>query len=206
MVKLRHVNAPAQRQLPGARHRGVSSMPKQRNTVMVPCVQCGISFEVWPSRLRRSAVKFCSEQCRRDNLDQRPSGERFDRAAWLEVTRQRNRAFVTETNARTFCAHCGAQPVEWHNPAHVAGRQFRRVSSMIYWARVEEIQSEMDQCTPLCRGCHMREDGRMSNLLVGAPVRPPKPCDDCARFAKPLRRGLCGRCYARRRVEVSASS
>src|SRR5689334_17544287 len=29
------------------------------------------------------------------------------------------KVFVAEVNSRTFCAHCGAQPVEWHNPEHV---------------------------------------------------------------------------------------
>jgi hypothetical protein len=43
----------------------------------------------------------------------------------------RNRAFVDEVNARTVCAHCGAQPIEWHNPDHVRqGKQHRRIARL----------------------------------------------------------------------------
>lgn len=53
----------------------------------------------------------------------------------------------------------------------------------------------------LCRRCHMEVDGRLA-AFVTLPKRkavPPKPCAECERLAKPLRKGLCGACYERKR-------
>lgn len=114
----------------------------------------------------------------------------------------RNRAFVAEVNARTVCAHCGAQPVEWHNPEHVElNRKRFRISAMAGATRsLAAIQNEMSRCTPLCRRCHMAEDGRLRAFIASAPhpVQRPKPCSECGREYKPLRRGLCSPCYLRR--------
>ena len=125
-----------------------------------------------------------------------------------EVTdkiRERNRAFVNEVNARTVCAHCGKQSVEWHSPEHVApGRGYRRIANM---ARANyttaQIQAEMDRCTPLCRRCHMAEDGRLERLIRAGQVAPKKPrstdpCSECDRAYWPLRRGLCNACRQRK--------
>lgn len=119
------------------------------------------------------------------------------RAAQQISTRiARNRAFVDEINARTVCAHCGAQPIEWHNPEHVEQNRERfRIGHMVHRPRaIDAIAAELARCTPLCRRCHMREDGRMKNLQVGAKVVGPSPCVKCGRVYKPLRRGLCSRC------------
>lgn len=79
--------------------------------------------------------------------------------------RARNRAFVAEVNARTVCAHCGGQPIEWHNPEHVElNRQHFRISVLQHTASIATIQAEMDRCTPLCRRCHMAEDGRLEKF------------------------------------------
>lgn len=55
----------------------------------------------------------------------------------------------------------------------------------------------------VCRRCHMTEDGRLSRLLErnrhSGKKQPPKPCVQCQREAKPLRRGLCSRCFDRKR-------
>jgi hypothetical protein len=84
------------------------------------------------------------------------------------VARQRaaNRAFIAEVNARTVCAHCGAQPIEWHNPEHVEqNRQDYRISRLVQQPRsIEAIKAEMERCTPLCRRCHMAEDGRLRSF------------------------------------------
>lgn len=81
------------------------------------------------------------------------------------VARQRatNRAYIAEVNARTVCAHCGAQPIEWHNPEHVEqNRQDYRISRLVQQPRnLEVIKAELARCTPLCRRCHMAEDGRL---------------------------------------------
>lgn len=128
--------------------------------------------------------------------------------AQQDERRARNVAFVAEVNARTFCAHCGAQPIEWHNPDHVAlGLQLHRIGEMARRAyAIETIRAEMARCTPLCRRCHMAEDGRLQQFVTAGGSRmpkgsslPPKPCTECARLSKPLRRGLCGACYARGR-------
>jgi hypothetical protein len=113
--------------------------------------------------------------------------------------RARNRAFIDEVNARTMCAHCGAQPVEWHNPEHVElNRRIYRIGDMACRTfSLEAIKAEIGRCTPLCRRCHMTEDGRMGNLPKGRPLVPPRPCTNCGRLSKPLRKGLCTRCYDR---------
>ena len=130
----------------------------------------------------------------------------FDRSRWLAAARARNRAFVDEVNARTGCVHCGAQPIEWHNPEHVErNRKAFRISSMrASGVSIEGIQAEMDRCTPLCRRCHMAEDGRLSELRRNARLADdrraavaPKPCGECGRPYKPLSRGLCKPCYRR---------
>lgn len=113
-----------------------------------------------------------------------------------------NRERIAEVNARTFCSNCGGQPVEWHNPDHVSlNQRLRRISNMIWRNPWSEIQVELSRCTPLCRRCHMREDGRMQTFVAhGSTSRTPqspKPCAECHRLSKPRRRGLCGACYAR---------
>lgn len=112
------------------------------------------------------------------------------------------RAFVAALNARTVCAHCGGQPVEWHNPEHVElQRKMFRVSNLVASRfPISKIQAEIDRCTPLCRRCHMREDGRLRAFVLLArsrKIQPPKPCTTCGRPSKPLRRGLCSRCETR---------
>ena len=48
----------------------------------------------------------------------------------------------------------------------------------------------------LCRKCHMLTDGRLEKLIVmvKVPRQAPKPCVNCGRLYKPLRRGRCGAC------------
>lgn len=141
-------------------------------------------------------------------VKQTPARERA-KIKHLEMARARNQEFVANVNARTFCAHCAAQPIEWHNPDHVnLNRQGYRISNMTWKGRaIATIQAEMDRCTPLCRRCHMAEDGRMKHFVAAAGGRkdgpqPPKPCAVCARDAKPLRRGLCHRCDERKRRDL----
>lgn len=124
--------------------------------------------------------------------------------ARVAATRARNRVFVAEVNARTVCAHCGAQPIEWHNPDHVLlNREDWRIGNLVWQpAALAKIREEMARCTPLCRRCHMREDGRVRNLRGGGMPVPPSPCVECQRVSKPLRKGLCSRCYDRRRYRL----
>jgi hypothetical protein len=114
-----------------------------------------------------------------------------------------NRAYLQRLRAVTPCAHCGGGPVEWHNPEHVA-TPTRRLGNMIGSSRAN-IDAELARCTPLCRRCHMAEDGRLRRLTDENPNppgkrRPVKPCTQCGSTASQyLRRGLCGRCDDRKR-------
>lgn len=87
--------------------------------------------------------------------------------------RARSRAFISEINARTFCDNCGAQPVEWHNPDHVAlGRRHYRIGDMASRCRtIAAITAEMARCTPLCRRCHMAADGRLKSFVDSGGAR-----------------------------------
>jgi deoxycytidylate deaminase len=110
-------------------------------------------------------------------------------------------AYVDEVNSRTVCSRCGAQPVEWHHPDHPSEPNARVSSLRTQGASVERIQREIERCTPLCRTCHMEEDGRMDALRGAGPRKKgqvyvePSPCDDCGRPTKPTRRGRCNHCY-----------
>lgn len=119
--------------------------------------------------------------------------------AFRQRQREKNVAYVREINEKTVCAHCGAQPIEWHNPEHVTlGRAAYRISNMVWHPRsVVAIQAEIERCTPLCRRCHMEEDGRLVAIAASGhhPSQPPKPCAQCEQPTKPLRRGLCRRDY-----------
>jgi hypothetical protein len=58
----------------------------------------------------------------------------------------------------------------------------------------------------VCRRCHMVIDGRLDKLKTAGPTpQPPKPCDECGKLAKPLRRGLCHACNERKRRRDKAS-
>lgn len=183
---------------------------------------CGNSSTVTTNDLRKGHVRSCG--CLR--IEQARSlmsahGASYRRAYWsayvakpkpkskLNLTvrfprknrRELARDFVLTKNARTVCAHCGRQPIEWHNRDHVEqNREDFRISALVRrGATISDIQDEMERCTPLCRRCHMQEDGRLQNNLAnGRLTKPPRFCSTCAeQVTKPLRRGLCGRCYSR---------
>ena len=82
------------------------------------------------------------------------------------------------------CAECEAAPARERH--HWDGDQFNNAPTNVVF---------------LCRRCHMRLDGRLEALpQLLSPRRikqPPKPCSDCERLWKPLRRGRCPTCYSR---------
>lgn len=166
------------------------------------CPHCGWTGPGMPSGLWRCPP------CTNGRVRAGPTPEHRKRSNAINsqrcrlVARARNRAFVDEINARTVCAHCGAQPIEWHNPDHVAlGLQRHRIGNMVGGGRtLLAIQEEMDHCTPLCRRCHLREDGRLEILKKHRGVSekmPSKPCSACGAMAKPLARQMCSKCYDR---------
>lgn len=155
-----------------------------------PCRQCGDMVKLTDYQVGRHS--YLCALC-----------DRAYKSKWKAEKSAIARSFINEVNARTFCAHCGKQPIEWHNPEHVElGRRTFRIGNMVsYGYSLATIEAELKRCTPLCRGCHQRVDGRMDALIKRAldRIQPPKPCEECSRLYKPLRRGLCSKCDARRR-------
>lgn len=84
----------------------------------------------------------------------------------------------------TECERCGrTAPIERH---HIDG---------------DPLNNSRENIAMVCRRCHMEIDGRLENFrTLPRPVRvPPKPCSECGKLAKPLRRGLCHACNERKR-------
>jgi predicted RNA-binding Zn-ribbon protein involved in translation (DUF1610 family) len=99
--------------------------------------------------------------------------------------------YVAKVRGLTFCAKCGAQPIEWHNPEHDKNKnhQVPHLASRGY--SIERIQEEIAASTPLCRACHQIVDGRN--------VKPVGPCPQCGKTSKLSWRGLCHKCYRHNR-------
>lgn len=114
--------------------------------------------------------------------------------------RQRAQQFIRNVNSGTVCAQCGKQPIEWHNEAHKIKPYFRVSTLGIAGRSIERIQQEMDASIPLCRSCHMNEDGRNAELRASCPHKkdvrqPPKPCKACGTLTRPSWKGMCRGCY-----------
>lgn len=124
----------------------------------------------------------------------------------LSERRQEAKAFAIRMRQQTECARCGSKPIDWHSYDHAKGIR-PRVSRMVsIGASVEEIKAEMDRCTALCRSCHMAEDGRLRELIQNGEryrktLTAPSPCITCGHLYKPLRLGLCIKCW--RQVKLS---
>lgn len=99
------------------------------------------------------------------------------------------------------CANCGAEKIEWHNEDHPKHPNNRVSSLRAQGVSIDRIKREIDICTPLCRLCHMKEDGRLKELHRNAPqqkgdvIVEKQPCSCCGILYKPLRRGMCSGCY-----------
>lgn len=126
---------------------------------MKTCRTCGKQF---PREERPPHRRVC------------PDCQKEARIARKVRNRARARAFIDDLNARTVCAHCGKQPVEWHNPEHVElNRQTFRIGFMVALGRtLAAIRTELARCTPLCRSCHMKEDGRLAAFKRNRGARP----------------------------------
>jgi hypothetical protein len=118
--------------------------------------------------------------------------------------RRRNADFVAALRRAARCEKCGQQPIEWHSPDHIESPS-QRIGVMIGKLRsLRAISKEVAKCVPLCRRCHMIEDGRLAALKKNQPRQkgasfPPKQCSWCRKLAKPLRRGLCAACDQKKR-------
>lgn len=101
--------------------------------------------------------------------------------AQIGTKRKRARAIIRDLG--THCTRCGQQkPLERH---HIDG---------------DTGNNDVENIQILCRRCHMEIDGRLEKVRLLSPaVKPPKPCAECGRLYKPLRKGLCHSCSERKR-------
>lgn len=122
------------------------------------------------------------------------------------VNRQKATEFLQIINQKTFCSNCGKQPIEWHRDGHEEKPNSRISSLRSQGASISRIQKELDFCTPLCRSCHMKVDGRLTKLKRNQPYKRGQiyitrlPCKKCSKLEKPLRRGMCYSCYEKERA------
>ncbi len=109
--------------------------------------------------------------------------------------------FVSEVNAGTNCTKCGKKPIEWHREYHEEHPNSRVSSLRAQGCSVQRIKNEMALCEPLCRSCHMMDDGRLQILKETQPYQKGQtyvdyqPCKECGKLTKPLRRGFCNYHY-----------
>jgi len=116
---------------------------------------------------------------------------------------KRSQLWTDAVRSNTYCKLCGRQPIDWHNPEHLK-HPYRRVGKMAGGGRtISAIAKEISNCIPLCRSCHMKEDGRLDTLLNRPRLTTPaKNCSACNEKYKPLRAGLCAKCYDRIRYKT----
>jgi hypothetical protein len=79
------------------------------------------------------------------------------------------------------CEHCGKPATDRHHKDD------------------NPLNNDPGNVEMLCRRCHMLADGRMEAFVKAEGARkhgsaPPKPCCNCGRLWKPLRKGRCGAC------------
>jgi hypothetical protein len=63
----------------------------------------------------------------------------------------------------------------------------------------DPTNNKRDNVQKLCKSCHMHVDGRIAKLQQAgtqATTNPNKQCHNCGKESVPLRRNLCGACYA----------
>ena len=142
----------------------------------------GMSGSWWRERAIQLGYKLRSAS---EYPESSPRGE--DHYAWKgeQANRdaKRNRAQRAFSLDGVVCERCQEKPAtDRHHRDDDVGNNFR------------------DNLMFLCRRCHMEIDGRLGrNLDGGRKPKPPKPCAQCSRLFKPLRRGLCSRCDSRKR-------
>jgi len=120
----------------------------------------------------------------------------------------RNRYWFAQVMAETECEGCHTQPppedwpIEWHHRVRAAHRHTAVTHLVKLGASIERILEEMEKCVPLCRRCHMKEDGRLHQMRdihprkKGVRYAPllPQPCSICHRRKSAYRPGVCKQC------------
>jgi hypothetical protein len=120
----------------------------------------------------------------------------FDDKAKLEA-----RIFVDHIRANTICENCGKQPIEYHRPEHEENSNDRVAHLVALGFSIDRIKMEIALCKPLCRSCHMKEDGRIERLHDNCPNKkgmelvPPIHCIKCNKLTKPTWKKMCRSCY-----------
>lgn len=152
--------------------RSWDAIPAKNRSAYKPCPECS-----GPCARHANFCVDCSPLIRGEN-----------HYAWkgdgaLETTKRERAQAMYGLGA---CVRCGKKATDRH---HIDGDTGNNAPENI------EI---------LCRRCHMEIDGRLARLVEVGTSRepaPPKPCSNCARLYKPLRRGRCHACneYLRRR-------
>ena len=72
---------------------------------------------------------------------------------------------MAEVRARTVCARCGAQPVDFHRDEHTRHPLWRLNVLTGIGATIPRLKREIELCEPLCRRCHMTVDGRLRRAI-----------------------------------------
>lgn len=148
------------------------------------CRQCGLQ----KARTPKALCSSCREYKRRTGTS-RPFGASDGRAVMARQAEEnhgwkgdaagadtkRNRA--RRRYALGPCVLCGAPGCDRH---HKDGNTGNNVPENI---------------AVLCRKCHMLIDGRMDAIHRIDRKRPAKPCLNCQRLSKPLRKGRCHACH-----------
>lgn len=139
------------------------------------CPDCGGWKAIKAYRCRYCTPKMLEAAERRWKQDAKPNTKRKRARARFSLS--------------THCERCGEQkPTERH---HIDG---------------DTGNNDAPNIAILCRRCHMIIDGRLDRIAsLSPPVQPPKPCVECGRLMKPLRKGLCGACYERKRRRMASA-
>jgi hypothetical protein len=167
------------------------------------CPECGTMF-----RPRYVSSRYCSRKCSWANNGGNPRPASYpvesiprgtNHSAWkgdaAAPNTKRNRA--RKAYALTVCERCGKPARDRHHKDDDTGNNVRENIAL------------------LCRRCHMAIDGRLEIFRALARKNHramrsgPKPCANCGRLWKPLRRGRCEACDAywrRRGVERKVES
>lgn len=112
------------------------------------------------------------------------------------LNKLRNINYVTEKRNATVCAHCGKQPIEWHDPdgTHTSTRPYKQVGFLTHsHVSIATIDTEIARCVPLCKSCHLKitKSGSLTHCKHGHARTPENTiirpngwteCKECARL------------------------
>lgn len=142
------------------------------------CARCGKQVSRPPSRFFGPPERsYCGLACRNAGLVLRGEAS----PAWKgdKASPPAGRKRARQAYRLGCCARCGRSAVDRH---HRDG---------------DTNNNSPDNIESLCRRCHMATDGRLAAFVaarLARPLKPPRPCVNCGKPCKPLRRGRCSAC------------